>query len=111
MKSSKARYFSDGTYEKVLVAKAARPNSKFGHSPYSKDSYLSTQVYLATEGADTGDDPQNRYQEDFDLNSAPRLDDQAAELLQASLTENREAEDGDSEDSEVDSDTSEISSA
>jgi hypothetical protein len=71
MVSAKDRFCSDGSYEQVLMAKAERQHNQFGHSSFSRDSYLSTQPMRASEGADTEDD--GAPQESISIMSKPKL--------------------------------------
>jgi hypothetical protein len=42
MASAKHKFFNDGSYEHVLLAKLDRPANEYGHSLFTKDSYLTT---------------------------------------------------------------------
>ena len=81
MISAKDKYFSDGLYEQVLLVKEDRQvNDQFGHSPFSRDSYLSTRPTQESEGADTYDDPPE--QEDISILSKTAPRESEAEILQ-----------------------------
>ena len=102
MASAKAKFFSDGSYEQVLLAKEERQHNQFGHSPFSRDSYLSTRPMGSPEGANTEDDGDR--QENISIMAKPRLSESEAELLQASIAEDRPNKGYESDKSSVDED-------
>ena len=61
-----------------------RPENEFGHSPFNRDSYLSTYGQQVSKGADTTAD-QEDHQEDIDIMSTPVLSEQESEALQDEL--------------------------
>jgi hypothetical protein len=99
MASAKQKFFTDGSYEQVLLAKAERQCNKFGHSPFSRDSYLSTQPSRESEEADIEDEPTN--QEDISIMSKSRLNEKEAQLLQATLAKERDSKGYESDRSSV----------
>lgn len=67
--STMRKFFADGAYEQVLVAKMDRQTNEFGHSSFSRDSYLSTRPTRVPEGADHEDDQED--QENISISSRP----------------------------------------
>ena len=73
MTSAKRKFFENGAYELVLTAKMDRQSNKFGHSAFSRDSYLSTRPSPTPEGANSEDDEQT--QEDISIMGARPAED------------------------------------
>jgi hypothetical protein len=62
MTSAKDEFFSNGAYEHVLANKQDRdiqPNS-FGHSPFSRDSYLSSKQDESEGASEQGQEVQEQ---------------------------------------------------
>ena len=76
MASAKAKYFTDGSYEQVMLAKTQRTANRHGHSPFSKDSYLSTSEQQVPAGAYTQHEEPLLQQEDISITSP--LEDEAS---------------------------------
>jgi hypothetical protein len=70
-----------------------RPENEFGHSPFNRDSYLSTQQLQASEGANTTHD--HDPQEDIGIMSKPMLSEEDSQALQDELAEDDDAVDSD----------------
>ena len=87
MISAQDKFFSDGSYEQVLLVKADSQQSQFGHSPFSRDSYLSTRPMQLSEEANTDDD--GSPPENISIMSKSNLHEQESEILQATLAEER----------------------
>ena len=104
MASAKEKFYSDGAYEFVCENKSDRPMNQFGHSPFTKDSYLSTHQRQESDGADGTDDHQHPQQEDFSFMSKSLLDEQSAAEIQDDLADDSEPEAQESDNSSVDED-------
>jgi hypothetical protein len=89
MKSAKEKFFSDGAYEQVLLMKSDHDN-EFGHSPFCRDSYVSTQPQGESEGADSEDEPP--FQENISIRPKPGPEDNEPELLHAGLDRDYESD-------------------
>ena len=98
MRSAQDNFFSDGSYEQVLAIKSENLNS-FGHSPFSRDSYLSTRPMQESEGAESEDDPQ----ENISIRPKSPPTQENSDVLQIGLDNSG---DSDSDKSSVDEDAS-----
>ena len=79
MTSAKRKFFTDGSYEQVLLAKLDRPDNDYGHSPFTKDSYLMSFQEQEPDGTDHVHD-QELQQEDISI-MAPALEEQEGRSL------------------------------
>jgi hypothetical protein len=80
MTSAKAKFFSKGAFEEVLLAKMDRQTNKFGHSPFSRDSYLSSRTTDTSEGTDNEDEPEA--QEDISITAKAAPEEQVMQVEQ-----------------------------
>ena len=89
MKSAKEKKFSDGSYEQVLLMKSDHDN-EFGHSPFCRDSYVSTQPRGESEGAESEDEP--LFQENINIRPRVGHNSVGPELLRVGLDRDYESD-------------------
>ena len=99
MAAAKELFYNDGAYEMVMLNKVDRHDNRHGHSPFTKDSYLSTHQREDSEGANHADD-----QEDVSIMSKPILDEAEANAIQDEVASEPEDADHLSDASDVEED-------
>ena len=65
-------------------------DNEFGHSPFCRDSYVSTQPRGESEGAESEDEP--LFQENISIRPKPGPEDNEPELLHAGLDRDYESD-------------------
>jgi hypothetical protein len=104
MISAKEKYFNDGAYEYCLDNKLDRESNVHGHSPFTRDSYLSTFQSEVPSGADNEYDPEVQDDVCIMFKASPLLDEAEAGQLQEEVGDNFDHEEDNSDDSSVDED-------
>ena len=99
MASAKEKFYNDGAYEMVMLNKVDRHDNKHGHSPFTKDSYLSINQREDSDRANHEDD-----QEDVSIMSKPILNEAEANAIQDEVASEPEDADHLSDASDVEED-------